>query len=150
MDTENSTTKTAHPSLLRNWISLTGVVIMAGSLFSFVLLFVMDMTAHFSNPYIGILTYFFAPGVLIFGLSVIIFGSWRQHRKQAKSPGLLSRVAVDLSRPRDRRAMGGFIVGSVVFLLVSSIGSYHTYHISESTQFCGQACHTPMKPEFIA
>jgi hypothetical protein len=35
----------------------------------------------------------------------------------------------------------------VIFLLVSAIGSYQSYHISESTQFCGQACHTVMEPE---
>jgi nitrate/TMAO reductase-like tetraheme cytochrome c subunit len=150
MNTENVTKKTARLSLLRNWISLTGLVIMAGSLFSFLLLFVMDMTAHFSSPYIGILTYFVAPGFLIFGLSVTILGSWHQHRKQAKSPGLLLAVAVDLSRTRDRRVMGVFIVCAVTFLLVSAIGSYQTYHISESTQFCGRACHEPMKPEFTA
>ena len=150
MSTENPAEKTARPSLLRNWISLTGLVIMAGSLFSFVLLFVMDMTAHLSNPYVGILTYFVAPGFLIFGLAVTILGSWRQHRKQGKSPGLLSPVAVGLSHPRDRRALVGFIAGSVVFLLVCALGSYQTYHISESTQFCGQACHVPMKPEFTA
>jgi len=39
---------------------------------------------------------------------------------------------------------------SVLFLLLSAIGSNRTYHYTESTQFCGQACHTPMKPEYTA
>jgi nitrate/TMAO reductase-like tetraheme cytochrome c subunit len=37
-----------------------------------------------------------------------------------------------------------------VFLLCTAIGSYQSYQVSESVQFCGQACHGPMKPEFTA
>ena len=44
---------------------------------------------------------------------------------------------------------GLFLAGSVVFLLVSAIGSYQSYHYTESVQFCGQACHGVMKPEFV-
>ena len=38
------------PSLLRNWISLTGLVVVIGSLFSFFMLLMLDAVAHFSNP----------------------------------------------------------------------------------------------------
>ena len=43
-------------------MSLTGLVVVIGSLFSFFLLFMLDAVAHFSNPYLGILTYIIAPG----------------------------------------------------------------------------------------
>jgi nitrate/TMAO reductase-like tetraheme cytochrome c subunit len=76
-------------------------------------------------------------------------GAWRERRKLGKSTGFLPKMVVDLSRPRDRRLMGFFLAGSVLFLLLSAIGSYHTYHFSESVQFCGQACHTVMKPELV-
>jgi len=35
-------------------------------------------------------------------------------------------------------------------LLLTAIGTSRSYHYSESVQFCGQACHTPMKPEYTA
>jgi nitrate/TMAO reductase-like tetraheme cytochrome c subunit len=139
----------ARPSLLRNWLSLTGLVIVIGSLFSVVLLFVLDLMAHFSNPYIGILTYIIAPGFLVFGLLLTVTGAWRERRKLGRSEGFLPKMVVDLSRPRDRRIMGCFLAGSVLFLLLSAIGSYQTYHFTESVQFCGQACHTVMKPELV-
>jgi nitrate/TMAO reductase-like tetraheme cytochrome c subunit len=142
--------KRAFPSLIRNWLSLTGLVIVIGSLFSFFLLFLLDTLAHFSNPYIGILTYIIAPGFLFFGLLLTAFGAWRARRKLGASARFLPAIAVDLSRPRDRRRMGYFIAGSLGFLLLSAIGSYQSYHVSESVQFCGQACHGPMKPEFTA
>jgi hypothetical protein len=33
---------------------------------------------------------------------------------------------------------------------MSAFGSYKAYHYTESVEFCGQACHTVMKPEFVA
>ena len=150
MSAERPATKRTRASLLHNWISLTGLVVVTGSLFSFLFLCVLDTLAHFSNPYIGILTYFVAPGFLFIGTFLTVFGMLHQWRKQVKSPGLLSAFAVDLSRPRDRKGMVIFIAGTVVFLLVSAIGSYKSYQVSESVQFCGQACHVPMQPEFIA
>ena len=72
--------RTTRPSLLRNWLSLTGLVIVIGSLFSFFLLFLVDTMAHFSNPYIGILTYFIAPMVLVMGLLMTAVGALRERR----------------------------------------------------------------------
>jgi nitrate/TMAO reductase-like tetraheme cytochrome c subunit len=62
-------------------------------------------------------------------------------------PHLLSFDSAD---PGDRKRMRLFMIGSAVFLLCTAIGSYQTYQVSESVQFCGQACHGPMKPEFTA
>ena len=141
----------AHPrtSLFRNWLSLSGLLIALGSLFSFVLLFVLDSVAHVADPYIGILTYLVAPGFLITGLIVAVVGAlWHRHRLKVARP--LKALQIDLSRPRDRRILGIFIGSSVCFLLVSAVGSYKTYQFTESVQFCGQACHTVMKPELTA
>ena len=51
-------------SVFRNWISFSGFTVMVGSLFSFLLLLLLDSMAHFANPYVGILTYLVAPGFL--------------------------------------------------------------------------------------
>jgi nitrate/TMAO reductase-like tetraheme cytochrome c subunit len=135
-------------SIFRNWITVAGFIIMLGSLFSFGLLFVLDAGAHFSNPYIGILTYFVAPGFLMSGLSFAVLGAWLRRRKVRKAGGTVS-FKIDFSRPRDRRVFGYFVAGSLAFLVVSAIGSYHTYHFTESVVFCGQACHTVMEPELV-
>ena len=149
MSAENPTPKSGRPSLLRNWLSLSGLVIVIGSLFSFCLLFFLDTLAHFSNPYVGILTYFVAPAFLFFGIGLTLLGAWRERKKLGASVGLLPKMVVDLSRPQDRKKMAVFLFGSVLFLLLSAIGSYHTYHFTESVEFCGQACHTVMKPELV-
>lgn len=150
MTTTDTASTAPRPSLLKNWISLTGLVIAAGALFSFLLLFMLDALAHVSNPYIGILTYFIAPAFLIGGLVLAVIGALWERRKLGTSGAIMPKIVVDLTRPRDRRVMGFFILGSVLFLLISAVGSYQTYHFTESVQFCGQACHTVMEPELVA
>ena len=136
----------------RNWLSLAGAIIALGSLFAFLLLFAIDLFAHHGNPYMGILAYVVAPGFLFLGMILMATGVWIQ-RRHARKPGegRSSHVlTIDLSRARDKKMLAGFVTGGVVFLLLTAIGSNRTYHYTESVQFCGQACHTPMKPEFTA
>ncbi|MDB6058629.1 MAG: hypothetical protein JWO95_2473 [Verrucomicrobiales bacterium] len=143
--TETSTTR---PSFFRNWISLSGLTIMVASIFAFVLLFVLDTFSHSSNPYVGILTYLIAPGFLMIGFFTFVIGAILWRRKATQTTGS-TPIRIDLSKPRDRRLLIGFIAGSLVFLLFTAVGSYHSYHYTESVQFCGEACHGVMKPEMV-
>ena len=136
-------------TVFRNWLSLTGLVIVIGSLFSFFFLLLLDALAQFANPYVGILTYLVAPGFLMIGLLVALLGAFLRHRQIIRTAGPLPPLRIDLTRPRDRRLFGFFLAGGVLFLLVAALGSYQTYHFTESVNFCGQACHGVMKPEYI-
>src|SRR5215472_7980878 len=100
-----STTSSVPPrrtSVFRNWLSLTGFVVMVGSLFSFLLLFVMDAMAHLSNPYLGILTYLVAPAFLVLGGITALAGALLRHRQILKTTGPFAPLRIDLTRPRDR------------------------------------------------
>jgi NapC/NirT cytochrome c family, N-terminal region len=130
--------------MFRNWFSLLGVLISAGSIFSVLFLFAISIFVPHSNPYTGILVFLVAPIFFFLGVALIIFGLWVQRRQK---PGALSLV-VNLSHSRDRKLLGVFIAGAAVFLLASAIGSYRTYNYTDSVQFCGTACHVPMKPEY--
>src|ERR1700744_6543607 len=103
MNAENKNETPGQPSLFRNWMSLSGLVLTLGSIFSFVLLFVLDALAHFSNPYVGILTYMVAPGFGFMGISLILVGAWlgRRRGKTRKLPIL----HIDFSSPRDRKRL---------------------------------------------
>ena len=149
MDATENPAAPRRASIFRNWISLSGLVIIVGSVFSFMLLTLLDALAHFSNPYIGILTYLVAPGFFVIGLFLGAVGAFLRHRQIVKYAGPFPPVRIDLTRGRDRRMLGFFLAGAVIFLLLSAIGSYQTYHYTESVQFCGQACHGVMKPELV-
>ena len=87
MNTENKNEPPHYPSLFRNWMSWIGFVVAIGALFSFFLLFMLDAVAHFSNPYIGILTYCVVPAFLISGIALTFLGAWLERREtQAREP----------------------------------------------------------------
>lgn len=139
------------PSLFRNWLSLAGLVVSGGGLFAFLLLFAIDLYAHNGNPYMGLLAYIVAPGFILLGAAIALCGAWL-HRRHLRSgaPATRPAITIDLSRARDRHVLVGAALGGAFFLMLTSIGSYQTYRYTESNLFCGQACHTPMKPEFVA
>lgn len=138
-------------SIWKNWVTLAGVVLAIGSFFAFLLLFAMDLLGRDQgNPYLGILTYVVAPIFLIGGLILIFGGAWWQRRHIAKNPDApATRFAIDLSKPQQRWRLFWFGLGTLTFLLCTALGSYQTYHYTESVQFCGQVCHTAMEPEFV-
>lgn len=135
-----------------NWISLTGAVIAIGSAFSFIFLFAIDLFAKGNNAYLGILTYIISPAFLILGLSLMLIGWLRYRRKirQRETDKASRGLSFDLANPRHRRKLIGFGIGSFVFLILSAIGSYKTYHVTESNEFCGLVCHTVMEPEYTS
>src|SRR6516162_10648591 len=121
---DSSSSKPTRLSLFRNWISFVGAVVALGALFSFLLLYTLDAIAKFSNPYVSLLTYMAVPAFLISGLALIFGGAWLERRRRAHGSGPTS-LQIDLNRPRDRRVLVTFIAGSIVFLLLSAIGSYN-------------------------
>ena len=134
--------------LLRNPISLAGVALALVSLGNIFLFSLVGLIAERPSPYIGILAYMVAPVFLIGGLMLIALGAWRERRKKAGEAPLYPRI--DLNDPGQRSAAISFGAFLVVFVMLSGAGSYKAYEFTDSVQFCGQTCHTVMKPEFTA
>jgi nitrate/TMAO reductase-like tetraheme cytochrome c subunit len=153
MAPENST---SHPKehwhklrlLLRNPISLAGVALALVSVGNIFLFSLIGLIAERPSPYIGILAYMVAPGFLICGLLLIGVGAWRERRKQLGE--LLLYPRIDLNDPGQRSAVLSFGAFLVAFVMLSGAGSYKAYEFTDSVQFCGQTCHSVMKPEFTA
>lgn len=134
--------------IFRNWVSLSGLAVVGLSVFAFLLLFAIDNFARFSNPYVGVLTYLICPFLGSIGIVLTILGVVIQRRKILKTTSEEpAKPLIDLTRTKDRKALAAFLAFFLVFFLVVTIGSYHGYHFTESTTFCGQVCHTVMKPE---
>lgn len=139
--------------LLHNGISFTGIIVALGGVFSFLLLTAFDVVSGNSNPYVGILAYVIAPAFVFLGLGLTLWGGWRTYRRiRRENPGAVPslRIAIDLTQVRGRKTLMYSAAGLVGFLFLSAIGSYQTYHYTESVNFCGQACHEPMHPQFEA
>ncbi|HSV63963.1 MAG TPA: NapC/NirT family cytochrome c [Chthoniobacterales bacterium] len=135
----------------QNWISWIGLLIAASAVFAFLFLFAIDLFATHSSAYVGILAYLVAPLFFLFGFVLAIIGAFLARRRESRA---LQRheplkISIDLSRRRDRRLLVIFAASATAFLFVTALGSYETYHYTESVEFCGQRCHVPMKPEFV-
>lgn len=103
------------------------------------------------HPYIGILLFLILPGVFVLGLLLIPAGILlRRHRLKARGQLLDIYPAINLREPTARHAV--LVVGAATFLnvLIFGTASYRSVEYMDSTQFCGQTCHTVMNPEFTA
>jgi len=154
---ENLTSETREfrdtlPSLFRNYMSFVGAAITSAALVSVVLLFLVEMTSKQENPYIGILTYIIFPSMLVFGLVVVVVGILIERRRRHK--GTPSEIAayprLDLNDPRARKAFFVFLLVTFLFICASAFGSYRAFEYTESVSFCGETCHSVMKPEHVA
>lgn len=139
-------------SLLQNWVSLVGVILAASSFFAAITLIGFDFAKGFATPYMGILAYLVTPGFLVAGLVLVALGAGLERRRRhSLAPGVIPRLPrIDLNIRRQRNAVAAVVVVSFVFLVTTGLGTYQAYHFTESVTFCGQTCHTVMKPEFTA
>src|SRR5215471_8491610 len=138
------------PSLFRNYISMVGGAIATAAFVSICLLFLIEITSSHENPYLGILTYIILPSVFIFGLVVVMVGRMleRRRRHRASPDDIPAYPSFDLNDPRSRKAFFVFLLITFVFVSASAFGSYRGYEYTESVNFCGETCHTVMRPEF--
>jgi hypothetical protein len=139
------------PSLFRNYVSFVGAAIAIASLASVLLLFLIEISGNADNPYVGILTYIIFPSILIFGLFVVTLGLIleRRRRRRVSPDAITAYPKLDLNDPHSRRAFLAFLVVTFFFISASAFGSYRAFEYTESVEFCGQTCHTVMKPEFV-
>ena len=140
------------PSLLRNYISFIGFAIVAASVTSIALLLLVEFTGDTKNPYADLITYILIPSILGFGLFVVFVGVLIERRRRRTRPeSEIARFPVlDLNNPQRRRTFLVFMSLAFAFLFISAFGSYRAYEYTESVTFCGEACHSVMRPEFIA
>ena len=147
---QSSTQKT--PTLFRNYISLAGGAVAIACLASILLLFLIEVTGRRSTPYVGIFAWVIIPSILVASLIVVIVGAVIERRRRQRLSASGERVfpTIDLNDPQRRRYFLIFLGLTFLFVSVSAFGSFQAFEHTESVAFCGQTCHTVMKPEFVA
>ncbi len=120
-------------------IAVTGLMFFVG----------MQALGFHGGPYVGILAYMMLPGLFVLGLGLIPLGVWRQRRKERL--GLMQDLpVVDLNVPRTRNAAILFVGLSVFNIGIVALAGMQSVHTLDSTEFCGEACHRVMEPEYVA
>ena len=136
----------------RNLISLSGVVVAAGSVAAFFFLVAMDIVTGETSAYIGILTYIIAPAFFFLGMALVFGGRIAQAwmGRHSKGGTAVLSLTLDIADPRNRRKLIFFAFGAGAFFFASAVGTYKSYHVTESEVFCGEVCHEVMSPEYTA
>ena len=138
----------------RSRVSLIGgmiVTITTPFLFAYMM---ADTIWHIKNPYFGAAVYLALGPFFLAGLAMIFVGAFffrgdrdvhlftlQYLRKYFTEPELFGRL---------RKNVFLIVLLTSVNFAVFSMFIYRAYHYMESTQFCGQFCHTVMNPEHTA
>jgi len=138
------------PRSAYNWLSATGLILSINCILLIVILFVISLTISGSNTYLGIFIYIVLPAIMVIGLILIPLGMVLSRRKpaQIKETGLKWPI-FDMNNRKHRTSLMLVSIFTVIFLLISAMGSYQAYQYTESVEFCGKLCHRVMEPEYV-
>ena len=137
-------------SLVANWISMFGFLLALVFLVMEAIVITLDLIQGTENAYVGILIYIVGPTILVIGLLLVPIGMLWERRRRKKSGNIPVSNTIDLDNPRHQKYIVVFTLVTSIFMLMTLIGTYQAYHITESNQFCGVVCHEVMTPEFVA
>jgi NapC/NirT cytochrome c family, N-terminal region len=138
--------------LIRCTISVVGMVLTTISALLFLIVFLADLFGWHSNPYVGIVFFLILPGIFLFGLALIPLGAWRERRRRAQghAPSQAHWPRIDLNDSVQRNTAVIIFMLTMANAVIVSLAAYRGIEYMDSVQFCGQACHSAMKPEFTA
>jgi Cytochrome c7 and related cytochrome c len=138
--------------LIRSPVSIAGMVLTTISAALFVVVFLADLFGFHTNPYIGILFFLVLPALFLIGLALIPLGALIERRRRAagKAPSEISWPRIDLNDPAQRTTAVLLFTLTMANVVIVSLAAYRGVEYMDSVAFCGQVCHTPMQPEFVA
>ncbi len=135
-----------------NPISLTGTVLTTASAITLAWFWLLELTSpHPMHPYTGILFFLVLPGIFFAGLALIPLGMLLRRRRLRRAHTVPAEFPkVDLSSPVMRRGLYTVLGATALNILILGTASFKGVEYMDSTQFCGQACHSVMSPEYAA
>lgn len=140
------------PQSSKNWLTIIGAIVASINLLLIIILFVISKIMQNDDTNLGLFIYIILPGFLVLGLLLIPIGMFRERRirRRRSAEGERKLPWLDLNLPDHRNAFVIFTVVTVLVLVLSTMGSFKAYHITESVEFCGKLCHEVMEPEHVA
>jgi len=135
-----------------NVLSMAGVVLTTSSAITLIGFWLFELVSgHEFHPYAGIAFFLVLPGVFVVGLVLIPAGALLRRRRLAargELPAAYPRI--DLNEPFFRNALALVLGLTVVNVMIVGTATYKGVEYMDSSEFCGQACHTVMQPEWSA
>jgi hypothetical protein len=148
---------------LRNWarlvfllgqnpITFIGAVLTTTAAVTLIVFWVYDfLIPSAPHPYIGILLFLILPAIFLVGLILIPIGIFLRRRRLVSTGELTQTIPnVDLRNAMVRRGLLLVAVATIVNIFIFGTASFRGIQYMDTSQFCGQTCHTVMSPEYTA
>ncbi|GAB4241264.1 MAG: NapC/NirT family cytochrome c [Acidobacteriota bacterium] len=140
-----------------NWVTLFGASVTTISGIAIVGFFLLGFLGLADSPYIALMALLVLPGLFVLGLLLIPLGLWLERRrvKRLAEQGIVEPEqplfpVIDFNNPHTRNVAAAVSALTVINVLLIGLVSYEGVHYMDSTEFCGEVCHTVMEPEYAA
>jgi nitrate/TMAO reductase-like tetraheme cytochrome c subunit len=138
-------------TLVRHPLAVGGALLTTVSAAAFIVLVIAVLAGLFENPYAGLAVFVVLPALFVLGLLLIPVGMWLEYRALRHHPqATRDWPIIDFRKPTARRwtlLITGLTVANIIIILIAGAGAVHWM---DSPPFCGQTCHLPMEPQFVA
>ncbi|MCL1600514.1 MAG: NapC/NirT family cytochrome c [Actinomycetia bacterium] len=136
-------------SLYRHPLAAAGAALVVAGGMAFIFLVVQDFTSETENPYRSLITFIAIPAVVGLGAFIFLL-SIRIQVVSARKRGERVAFRIEPTDPRYMRSLWLFLALSAAGVAVVGFVGFQAYEATDSTSFCGDACHTPMEPQAVA
>lgn len=116
----------------------------------FIFVLLVDLFGLHSNPYFGLVFFVILPVLFVLGLLMIPLGIVLDRRRQRLGLAPRRMPHINLDDPAHQRVLVGVLALTIVNIMIVSLAGYRAVEYMDSTEFCGQVCHTVMEPEYVA
>jgi len=126
-----------------HWLTSLGVVLTTAS----GIVFLGLLFKRVDNPYFGIVVFFILPALFVVGLVLMPAGLLLASRRSGGLRPLLAPVPADTARAA--RFAWVFAFATLANVSILTLAAYRGVDYMDSKEFCGQACHSVMAPQYI-
>lgn len=137
-------------TLFRHPLAAVGGALFAAGGALFLVLLLIEFTAHSDNPYRTLVTFIAAPFVITAGFGLFLLSIWLQVRAaRRRGEQVRFNLTIDPTDPRYRRNLGLFLALTAVLVVAVIYSGTKAYDATDSVAFCGETCHTVMEPQNV-
>jgi nitrate/TMAO reductase-like tetraheme cytochrome c subunit len=136
--------------LIRNWISMFGLLMGACVLLGGLMMVILDITHNNLSAYFGLIAYLLIPLAVFACGGLVALGMVLTHLRAKRQGYIAPLPVINLGDRRTVIRISVFVLLASIFVFGGIIVAYRAYHFTESVEFCGRVCHTVMKPEYTA
>jgi hypothetical protein len=139
----NSSWHTLLDLSVAHWLTSVGVVLTTASALVFLCLLFLSS----DNPYFGIVAFLILPTLFVLGLLLMPLGILVVSRRHGGFAKVLERLPREGARAA--RVAWAFAFATIANAGIIGLAAYGGVGYMDSTQFCGQACHSVMQPQYV-